>query len=94
MTQQIQHMLMFSLGPVQSLIVQARKTRDLWLGSYLISKLMESGMEVMDDEAFVFPTKRKIKDDIPDLPNKFIAIFNSPEDAEKAATRTEERIAH
>ncbi len=93
MTQQIQHMLMFSLGPVQSLIVQARKTRDLWLGSYLISKLMESGMEVMDDEAFVFPTKRKIKDDIPDLPNKFIAIFNSPEDAEKAATRTEERIA-
>ncbi len=27
-------MLMFSLGPVQPFIAQARKTRDLWLGSF------------------------------------------------------------
>ncbi len=44
MTQQNQHMLMFSLGPVQPFIEQARKTRDLWLGSFLLAKLMEAAM--------------------------------------------------
>jgi CRISPR-associated protein Cmr2 len=73
-----QSMLIFSLGPVQSLIMQAHKTRDLWLGSYLLSKLMEAGMNGIDDNAFVFPSKRKIEKDIPDLPNKYIAIFDSP----------------
>jgi CRISPR-associated protein Cmr2 len=31
--------LLFSIGPVQSFIFSARKTRDLWMGSFLISYL-------------------------------------------------------
>lgn len=31
--------IIFSIGPVQSFIAQARKTQDLWVGSYLLSYL-------------------------------------------------------
>jgi len=96
MTQQSQFMLMFSLGPVQTFILQARKTRDLWIGSFLLSKLMEAAMERIDDNAFVFPgtkaEERRIKADIPDLPNKYVALFASAENAEKAAHQSEEQI--
>src|SRR5713226_3258249 len=95
-----QSMLIFSLGPVQSFIMQARKTRDLWLGSYLLSKLMEAGMVGIDllADDFVFPTKRTIKDedtgrdDIPDLPNKYIAIFKTSKDAQNAAKLSKDQI--
>lgn len=33
------HLLLIALGPVQDFIAQARRTRDLWYGSYLLSEL-------------------------------------------------------
>ncbi len=33
------HLLLIALGPVQSFIAQARRTRDLWYGSHLLSEL-------------------------------------------------------
>src|SRR5436305_931136 len=94
MTEHIQnsYMLMFTLGPVQSFILQARKTRDLWIGSFLLSKLMEAAMEGING-MFVFPGERTIEGDIPDLPNKYVALFPSREDAEKAACQSEIQIA-
>src|SRR6266700_4821903 len=86
-----QAMLIFSLGPVQSFIMQARKTRDLWLGSFLLSKLMEAAMEGISGD-FVFPTRRTIEGNIPDLPNKYIAIFNSSKDAKDAAEQSRKQI--
>jgi CRISPR-associated protein Cmr2 len=94
MTQQ-RYMLIFSIGPVQSLIAQARKTRDLWLGSYLLAKLMEAAMEGVEKDIaceFVFPADRKVNGHIPDLPNKYIAIFTSKNDAEDAAKRSKADI--
>ena len=91
-----QYMLMFSLGPVQTFIEQARKTRDLWLGSYLLSKLIEAAMEEVEQAVpgarFVFPTERKVSRDISDLPNKYIAIFKKLEEAEEAATISEKQV--
>ena len=87
-----QYMLMFSLGPVQSFIAQARKTRDLWLGSFLLSTLMEAGMVEIPIEALVFPAKKVIQNNIPDLPNKFVAIFDSLSDAKKYAEISESSI--
>src|SRR2546421_6472591 len=89
-----QYMLMFTLGPVQTFIEQARKTRDLWLGSFLFAKLMEAAMEGIDKQAiqFIFPTKRTVEKDIPDLPNKYIAIFNTRSDAEEAARTSEKKL--
>src|SRR5260221_6289989 len=86
-----QYMLMFSLGPVQTFIEQARKTRDLWLGSYLLSVLMEAGMRGLE-KYLVFPSDPKIRGDISDLPNKYIAIFNKQSEAEEAARISEKQI--
>lgn len=93
-TQNTQYMLLFTIGPVQSFIAQARKTRDLWLGSYLLSVLMEAGMEHIQRESLVFPADPTIKGSIPDLPNKYIAIFDSGEQATKAAEESEKRITN
>jgi len=87
-----EYMLIFSLGPVQSFIAQARKTRDLWLGSFLLSTLMEAGMKGTDKAAFVFPSKQTIEGRIPDLPNKFIATFNTDVEANTCVERTEKQI--
>ena len=43
-------MLTFSLGPVQSFIVQGRSLRDLWTGSYLLSWLTFHAMTPILDE--------------------------------------------
>src|SRR5713226_4390274 len=93
MTQQ-RYMLIFSLGPVQSFIVQARKTRDLWLGSYLLAKLMEAAMKEIDkpEVNFVFPTYRKVDGRNANLPNKYIAIFNSLKEAQDAVEISKDQI--
>lgn len=38
-------LIVVSIGPVQDLIKQARKTRDLWAGSYLLSYLIYAAIE-------------------------------------------------
>lgn len=88
-----QYMLLFSLGPVQPFIAQARKTRDLWLGSFLLSALMQVSMEGIETK-LVFPNKPFIdkNKEIPDLPNKYIAIFDTPDDAVDAAVSSERKI--
>ncbi len=89
-----QYMLMFSLGPVQTFIAQARKTRDLWLGSYLLAILMEAAMQDMKD-VLVYPTipTLKVGSNIPDLPNKYVALFDDLKVAKKAAGDSKERIS-
>ncbi len=85
-------MLLFSLGPVQSFIAQARKTRDLWLGSYLLALLMEASMEHIEPAALIFPAIPNIEGNIADLPNKYIALFPNKEEAQAAAERSEKQL--
>ncbi len=88
-----EYMLLFSLGPVQSFIAQARKTRDLWLGSFLLSLLMEASMtEIKSEAALIFPEKPFIEKNIPDLTNKYVAIFDTFEKAEARAKQSEINI--
>src|SRR6266699_4635781 len=87
-----QYMLLFSLGPVQPFIAQARKTRDLWLGSFLLSALMQVSMESIEPTKLIFPSKPFIEKNIPDLPNKYIAVFDSLPEARTAAEQSEENI--
>ena len=87
-----QYMLLFSLGPVQSFITQARKTRDLWLGSFLLSALMQVSMEDIDSTKLIFPFDPVIRDNIPDLPNKYIAVFDSLDEAKTIAEQSEKNI--
>ncbi|MBA5249000.1 MAG: type III-B CRISPR-associated protein Cas10/Cmr2 [Gammaproteobacteria bacterium] len=87
--------LHFSLGPVQGFIGQARRTRDLWAGSFLLSWLSAQAMAALVTEyqgVMIFP---KIKDDpmykaicgegkepyIATLPNRFQATVSADFDA-------------
>ena len=49
----------FTLGPVQGFVAQARRTRDLWAGSFLLSWLagraMESVLRQNDLNVIAFP---------------------------------------
>lgn len=50
--------LHFTLGPVQSFVTQARRTRDIWAGSFLLSYLAGQAMYAVleDDARIVFPS--------------------------------------
>ena len=54
--------LKFQIGPVQDFIAQARSTRDLWSGSYLLSWLMSAGLKALSakigPDAVIFPNLR------------------------------------
>jgi len=87
-----QYMLIFSLGSVQTFIEQARKTRDLWLGSFLIAKLMEAAMheveQAQSEKPFVFPAKRTLNERYATLPHKYVAIFDKLANAQAAVEQS------
>lgn len=77
-------MLMFTIGPVQSFIETARKTEDLWMGSYILSYLVATAMEQIQDDSveIIYPAignespfefwKQHFV--TPSFPNLFLAI--------------------
>lgn len=52
------HLLLVSLGPVQDFIAQARRTRDLWYGSHLLSELGRAAARALVDRGaiLIFPS--------------------------------------
>jgi CRISPR-associated protein Cmr2 len=53
-----QSILKMQVGPVQDFIAQARSTRDMWAGSYLLSWLTAAAMKAFQDHpecTFIFP---------------------------------------
>ena len=51
------HLLSISVGPVQDFIAQARRTRDLWYGSHLLSELSRAAANAVADGGgeLIFP---------------------------------------
>lgn len=51
------HLLLVTLGPVQDFIAQARRTRDLWFGSHLLSELGRAAARALVDRGarLIFP---------------------------------------
>ncbi|OBZ15748.1 type III-B CRISPR-associated protein Cas10/Cmr2 [Bacillus sp. FJAT-27264] len=76
-------MMQFSIGPVQDFIAQARKTRDLWFGSHLLSQLGVAGaMEFQKlGGELIFPAldKQVTEEDAPNIhaPNKILGIIET-----------------
>ncbi|MFN4254815.1 MAG: type III-B CRISPR-associated protein Cas10/Cmr2 [Saprospiraceae bacterium] len=58
-------LLLFTLGPVQSFIAQARKTQDLYAGSRLLSDLIKVAIEAANG-TLIFPHKGDA------MPNRFL----------------------
>ncbi len=70
-----QYLFLFTIGPVQSFIEQARKTHDLKAGSDLLSHLIDSTMRHLKSRCsieFIFPNES-----ISSKPNRFIAKVES-----------------
>ncbi len=51
------HLLAISVGPVQEFIAAARRTRDLWFGSYLLSEVSKAVARSVQDAGgtLIFP---------------------------------------
>jgi CRISPR-associated protein Cmr2 len=60
------HLFLFTIGPVQSFIAQARKTRDLYAGSQILSELVTVGMDAFSGTV-IFPDKSSQS-----KPNRFL----------------------
>lgn len=54
------HLLALTVGPVQELISAARRTRDLWFGSYLLSEISKATAKAVQHQGgtLIFPAPR------------------------------------
>ncbi len=88
-------MLMFTIGPVQSFIEAARKTEDLWMGSYILSYLIAKAMDKVrgDDIELIYPAIgnqspfdfwQQQDFATPSFPNLFLAIGKGTEVSQDA----------
>jgi len=76
-----QHLLLFTIGPVQSFIAQARKTQDLYAGSQILSELIKTAIDTIGRDYVVFPYAKYQTDKewnaIESVPNRLVAILES-----------------
>ena len=86
--------LHFTFGPVQSFVAQARRTRDLYAGSFLLSHLAMAAMAAVEKPGeLVLPDFAGLQKNVRDhasAPNRFIAQFDSEAaaiDSGRAATQ-------
>jgi CRISPR-associated protein Cmr2 len=86
------HLLIFTIGPVQSFISQARKTQDLYAGSRLLSALTRNAFELIqtkvgkDNIELIFPAFFNEKGAaVPSNPNRFaLKVTNVDSESLKA----------
>jgi CRISPR-associated protein Cmr2 len=55
------HLLAISIGPVQDFISAARKTRDLWFGSRLLSEISKAAAQAIRPGSLIFPAPEALK---------------------------------
>lgn len=71
------YLLAFHLGPIQDFIATARRTQDLWIGSWLLAHLSEKAIKTAQCKGavLVLPKELPKSDDpaIADTPNHFLA---------------------
>ncbi|WP_018084470.1 type III-B CRISPR-associated protein Cas10/Cmr2 [Desulfurispora thermophila] len=84
-------LLIFSVGPVQSFIAQARKTQDLQAGSYILSHLCRVALQVAQDKfaaQVIYPCP-----DTKSLPNRLVAVIDGgPEQGKSAGQALEKAV--
>lgn len=66
--------MLFSIGPVQEFIAQARRTRDLWFGSFLLSELSKAGAKKFQElgGTLIFPVFNESSAEPNNAPNKIL----------------------
>jgi CRISPR-associated protein Cmr2 len=94
------HVLIVTLGPIQDFIAAARRTRDLWFGSWLLSELSKATAQAMAEEcgieALVFPGVLKRKElrteSNTSVANKIVVRVPDGMDPASVAKRGESRM--
>jgi CRISPR-associated protein Cmr2 len=85
----VQHLMIISIGPVQEFIASARRSRDLWFGSWLLSELSKAAaLKIVIEhdgnlDALIFPKAEVIDNLAPNHPdfnvaNKIVALVTKP----------------
>ncbi|MCC4766889.1 type III-B CRISPR-associated protein Cas10/Cmr2 [Methanosarcina sp. DH1] len=73
------YLLRVSIGPVQEFISESRKTRDLYIGSRLLSlatfKTMRPIFDAYGLEAIIYPHIKSSKERLSSLPNIYMAVI-------------------
>ena len=73
------YLLRVSIGPVQEFISEARKTRDLFMGSLLLSKATYNSMEPISNtygkDFIIYPQISESKDYLSSVPNLYMAVI-------------------
>lgn len=79
----MRNLFVCAIGPVQDFIATARRSRDLWYGSWMLSELSKAAAKKINDEfpdSLVFPYAEKPGDLAPEsnmnVPNKIVAIID------------------
>ncbi len=85
---------MIAIGPVQEFIAAARKTRDLWAGSWLLSEVCRAAAVCLRDAGaeLVFPPPGVLNDgDARAVPNRLVALTPSNLEPALLARRAREQ---
>ncbi len=89
------YLLALTVGPVQEFIAAARRTRDLWFGSYLLSEISKAAAKAVRDQngELIFPTPSSDRDLEPDsalnVANVILAELSGPDPAAVAQAAKE-----
>lgn len=78
-------LLIFTFSPVQGFISTARKLRDLFTGSYILSYLAEQvvkGLKQNGNVEVIYPRISEDFEDLANYPNRVVAIIRDDKDAE------------
>jgi len=79
-----QYLFLFTIGPVQSFIAQARKTRDLYAGSAILGEIIGAAIDEVGKENVIIPNP-----ELQAKPNRFLAKIIS-DNPQKLAGEIEE----
>ncbi len=83
------YLFLFTVGPVQQFISQARKTQDLYSASRMLSDLIDIALDelnVVDSDGLIFPNRM-----VESKPNRFIALI-STDDPKGVGERVETKV--
>lgn len=90
------HLFLFTIGPVQSFIAQARKTQDLYAGSRILSRLIKTAGKAykkeFPDGNIIFPSGLPDVKNNASLPNRFLARLPVQKFTDKELIRRAQNI--
>ena len=80
----MKHLLVLSIGPVQEFIAAARRTRDLWFGSEMLSEVSRAAASSIGQDRLIFPSSTG-SDSAPNVANVILAELEDGEDPQAFA---------